>query len=708
MAMNSRLTLYRWMPLILVGIMVLSSVSLISGTVSELNDGVYVENTDARQSPTEQLTEECDGITFEEMFTYTHGIFDVTINDDWKSADVWGFSWVNGSKAAEVRKDIDDLMTEIPGNDASNPLTPNAQGGDGQISTDERDALEEVGSACVERTVVRFGLNDILHREGSEWNNMSWVGETLLLSDQDIDCVWDAEGGNIDHCPITMVHEDDPTWEDGCDGKGDGDCQWVDVESERNFVLWVHGTTTFEKIDYNNFTLSINSTNMSSAKVKFTFPSTSPPIQLSETESQLNCENEWNDDGTIYTADCLSVTDYDKPTLSRMVNSGNNYQFETNFAYDFSKWPATDHNFFDFTTAEPEDNNPPEWTESAPAADADLNEENLVPIMDGYAEQIIFTSNQIYSWYYDDYSAPQMICTSEDGPIGEIDNNGNIVMIPFEELPPTNGDGQERTKRGISCQLVDGSEQTSGHIFFTIVEPLTLTTSITEITGDFLEFTVDPNEEGVGYVIGIIQEGVDFTETTSGTTGTSSEMISISEMNLLKPGSFMVSIAFSGNNVISKSYELDLGLSIPNTPPIIQITDYNWLDQDNDGIVDTYVLSGQVSDPDGEDVTLTITMNGGSAGTITVNGAEWTTAGIPFYAYDAGDYTIVIQACDASDVCKSVEKIVPNLYWAEAINDIDPDQLPTPSTDDAMPAPGFGIALAGIGIALFASRKREF
>ena len=116
-------------------------------------------------------------------------------------------------------------------------------------------------------------------------------------------------------------------------------------------------------------------------------------------------------------------------------------------------------------------------------------------------------------------------------------------------------------------------------------------------------------------------------------------------------------------------------------------------------------MSGQFSDPDGEEVTLSITMNGAAAGTIEVNGAEWTSAGIPFYNYDAGDYTIVIQGCDSSGACVSVEKIVPNLYWVEDI--IDDVALPEPAPDEAMPAPGIGILLAGIAIALFASRKRQ-
>ena len=86
------------MPLILVAIMVLSSVSLLSENTTELSNEILVENTDARQSPEDQLVAECEGITFEDMFVYTHALFDITINDDWKSADVWGIGWVNGQK----------------------------------------------------------------------------------------------------------------------------------------------------------------------------------------------------------------------------------------------------------------------------------------------------------------------------------------------------------------------------------------------------------------------------------------------------------------------------------------------------------------------------------------------------------------------------------------------------------------------------------
>lgn len=701
MAMNNKLTLYRWMPLILVIIMVSSSISLMGGTVNELNEEINAENTDARQSPTEQLTAECDGITFEDMFTYTHALFDVTINDDWKSADIWGIGWVNGSDAAEVRRDIDELMTNIPGNDASNPLTPNAQGGDGKYSTDERDDLELVGSSCVERTKVRFGLNDILHREDGEWNNMSWVGDSLLLSDQEIECVLMAGGEDISHCPITSVKEDDPTWEDGCDGKGDDDCQWVDVNSETSYVLWVHGTTTFDKIDYNSFTLAVNSTNISSADLKVTMPITNSPIRIGDTESHLDCENEWEDEGIIYTADCTSITDNNKQISTRMVSGGNSFQFETSFGYDFANWPATQHDFFDFTTAEPEDNNPPEWTEQAPI------DGGIIPILpeahNELSNHIIFTSDQISSWYSDDYSAAQMECLDENGLFLAQDDNGNMLW---------NTDFESE----LNCTLIDGSGQKSVSKYFQVLAPITVMPPDegTEITGDSVELEVTASVENICYILAIVQGEINEESeevcTSLSPPPAANAAVIINGMNSFKPGPVMVSISFKGDNLaVSNSFEIDLGLTIPSTPPIVQITDYNWLDQDGDGIVDTYVLSGQFSDADGEEVTLSITMNGAPAGTITVNGAEWTSAGIPFYNYDAGDYTIVIEGCDSSNSCVTIEKVVPNLYWAEEILDVDPSLLQEPASDsEAMPAPGIGILLTGIAIALFASRKQDF
>ena len=91
-----------------------------------------------------------------------------------------------------------------------------------------------------------------------------------------------------------------------------------------------------------------------------------------------------------------------------------------------------------------------------------------------------------------------------------------------------------------------------------------------------------------------------------------------------------------------------------------------------------------------------------------INPEFLTTDTSTFYQYDAGDYTIIIEACDSSESCITIEKIVPNLYWAEDLGStVDPTVLPEPAGDENIPAPGIGITLAGIAIALFASRKRQ-
>ncbi len=36
----------------------------------------------------------CEGLTFEDMFNYTHATFDIQMNDDWESAYVQAVAWI--------------------------------------------------------------------------------------------------------------------------------------------------------------------------------------------------------------------------------------------------------------------------------------------------------------------------------------------------------------------------------------------------------------------------------------------------------------------------------------------------------------------------------------------------------------------------------------------------------------------------------------
>ena len=269
-----------------------------------------------------------------------------------------------------------------------------------------------------------------------------------------------------------------------------------------------------------------------------------------------------------------------------MVNGGNNFLFETEFAYNFDLWPATQHDFFDFTTQEPEDNNPPDWTEQAPINGG------LIPIMSN-EEQIIFTGEQISSWYSDDYSPAQMDCFDGENLKLNQDNDGNMLWSPS-------------FTGAIVCNLIDGSGQVSSTKNFDVSIALSLNAPVTEITGDSVEISVTSNVDSICYILEPMQdeviiesEGDDDEHCSQSSTGT--DTITLDGLEALKPGPVMIKIRWIGDNIaVGNHFEIDLGLTIPSTPPIVQITDYNWLDQDGDGIVDTYVLSGKFSDPDVE------------------------------------------------------------------------------------------------------------
>ena len=76
------------------------------------------------------LEEQCGSITFEDIFIYNQAIFEVRVNDDWKSAEVDARAWINWSLADDIREDLDAFLEDIV-----------PSGGDGWLSTDEIDAM---------------------------------------------------------------------------------------------------------------------------------------------------------------------------------------------------------------------------------------------------------------------------------------------------------------------------------------------------------------------------------------------------------------------------------------------------------------------------------------------------------------------------------------------------------------------------------------
>jgi len=121
------------------------------------------------------IEEQCSAITFEDIFEYTEAEFHFNINDDWETADVSATAWINWTMADVVRERLDNYLGEIF-----------PSGGDGWLSTDERDAVMGIAADCIEHTLTRIGIRDgPAHRGGIgvDWRNTTWESNSIDVSE---------------------------------------------------------------------------------------------------------------------------------------------------------------------------------------------------------------------------------------------------------------------------------------------------------------------------------------------------------------------------------------------------------------------------------------------------------------------------------------------------------------------------------------------
>ena len=91
-------------PVLVVVIMVFSTLHLPSEELSR-------EQTKMEQFGSGgSLEEQCGSITFEDIFIYNQAIFEVRVNDDWKSAQVDARAWINWSLSDDIREDLDAFL----------------------------------------------------------------------------------------------------------------------------------------------------------------------------------------------------------------------------------------------------------------------------------------------------------------------------------------------------------------------------------------------------------------------------------------------------------------------------------------------------------------------------------------------------------------------------------------------------------------------
>ena len=67
-------------------------------------------------------------------------------------------------------------------------------------------------------------------------------------------------------------------------------------------------------------------------------------------------------------------------------------------------------------------------------------------------------------------------------------------------------------------------------------------------------------------------------------------------------------------------------------------------------------MNGMFSDPDGEDVTFTMFINGENVGSVQSTGNSWSVGPIDFRLFEPGAYTVTVQGCDSSGMCSISER----------------------------------------------------
>ena len=208
------------------------------------------------------------GLTFEDLFVYDGAWFWLDVGEDWSSAQMEATAWINGSNAAVVRDNIDGLFEGFPG------------GANDWLSTDEREAVRNIGPACIEDMNTRLTIDERpSFRQTIGNGTMTFVEDGLALDEVDLVPEDHPETRTCQHNPLQSCREVPVTIEDDMtilmmqDPEGPSN---VDFPSLPNRGL-------------QPFTLALDATNMTDATLQVTLPIT-PGMRLVTESQRWGCD----------------------------------------------------------------------------------------------------------------------------------------------------------------------------------------------------------------------------------------------------------------------------------------------------------------------------------------------------------------------------------------------------------------------------------
>jgi hypothetical protein len=624
-------------------------------TLTPITETFQLDENDVMEASGRQLDDvDCSGYTFEDLFDYNFALFDIDIEDDWATSSMSAVAYVNGSNSATVRENLDGLFDGAPG------------GNNSWISTDEREAVREIGPKCIVDMDTRLGIREgIPHRGGVDWNDFEFVEEGIALDEVDLVPEGHSEERNCQNLLAAANCTEVP----------------VSVTDDLQISLFVsNGENHNMRFDQlpnqgdSNFTLALNVTNMTNANLMLTFP----------VLQGLRIANfSMRDDG-------VEINSFEPEEI--YLPDGR-LRVSQQVDYDKSLWPTGRNLFIDFTTAAPESNDIPQWTGAAPS------DNTIIPIMNG-AEYSAVSGDVISTWA-SDTNGWNLECTFADMGWSSRQNQDGDLLV-------TSPSGT--TTSTAECAIKDPfGAQNNDTLTFTFGQPFTATGEITD--GENVDFTITPTGMVGELSIAAHAHQMQIMGGMRSASITNAPVTISLPMEGLRPGSVMVMGSAQNSNMLNFNFMLDFGLEKVSLPPVLEIkVNFEGKNGTWDASGLKFTLKGEVIDPDGEAVSLSLTLCGSQASDFTKVGKNWEIDVSIATCVQQGitDYDVTISATDESGVVSSLSVIVKDPYADDGDSQSNSDDDGGESESSGLPGVSFMATLTVTLLgAAFARRKLE-
>ncbi len=643
-------------------VMLLLSILTPSIETSTLENEDQAQSTSGRQG---SLDVDCSGYTFEDLFEYDFALFNLDINDDWATGAMEAQAWVNGSKSAVVRDNLDGLFEGVPGGD------------DDWMSTDEREAVRSIGPKCIADMETRLGIREgISHRGGVDWNDLEFVEDGIALDE------------------VNLVPEGH-SQERSCNSAlSDPGCKEVPVTITDDLeihLLTKAGESNNVRFDQlpnqgsSDFTLAMNITNITDARLVLTFP-----VEQGLRVADLG----FYDDGVLQDELAAPVSEFLPDGRLRVV---------ADVDYPLGSYPMVRNLFIDFTTMAPFTNEVPVWSSTAPA------EGTIIPLGVTNGEEL--ASTETGTWVIDE-SGWNLQCNFSavdqyDGWSVRMDEDASL----FVTAGGTSATAQCAGVDAFGAETVEHRNYTFGKVL-TVVYPMAGMPEISKTVGDEISITWLTTSLVTSLTVTAHAHqdtimGPSVTQILESQTETNLSLVGIS------PGPVTIMGTATASGMLDYNFVLDYDLMKRNTPPTISI-ETNLQGQQAEWNIDglKFTLSGNVIDPDGQDVSLTLWICDGTttnfdrqnlAWEIQVSIANCIQNDVP------SPYDIIIKATDESggETTKLLQVIDPN---AGAVDDSGNGASDDDDSESSgiLPAPGLiATLLIGAVAAGWVSRRQD-